>query len=153
MAFKEVNFEISKTKEVELLEYITKTCNCKLLNPLVCDLNEAIYNENLPINSYCYIIKNQVFEPQYELEDTEDGKRYVLKIIPNDSFDPSFTLFTYERMPQHNEKSNNRLFVSFDYFSSEKNNVLRDFNVIKKWIKSNAQKSIKFGKIRIYSIE
>ena len=151
MAFKEVNFKISSVKEKQLFEYITEICNCKILNPVVDDLNKAIYSVDLPIDSPLYIIKGNSFTPQYKWANTEyKGEQYVLE-FSSSRFD--YVYISYDReIYSTNGEPINRLFIFVDYFTKLENESLNNFNRIQKWIKNNAQKIEKMDNIRVYCV-
>lgn len=151
MSFKEVNFKISSTKEKQLFEYITETCNCKILNPVVDDLNKSMYSVDLPIDSQLYIIKDNGFTPQYKRTNTDyKGEQYVLDF--SSSID--YAHISYEReLYSTNGESINRLFMCVDYFTKLENEAQNNFKKIQKWIKNNAQKIEKMDNIRVYCIE
>ncbi len=150
MAFKEVNFKISSEKEKQLFEYVSETCNCKILNPVIDDLNKSIYSVDLPIDSPLYIIKDNSFVPQYKWANTEyKGEQYVLEFSSN----VDFVYISYEReLYSTNDEPINRLFIFFDYFTKLENESLNNFKRIQKWIKDNAQKIEKLDNIRVYCV-
>ena len=151
MSFKEVNFKISSTKEKQLFEYITETCNCKILNPVVDDLNKSMYSVDLPIDSQLYIIKDNSFTPQYQWTNTDyKGEQYVLEF----SSSVDYVYISYEReLYSTNDEPINRLFILVDSFAKLENESLNNFKKLQKWIKSNAQKIEKMDNIRVYCIE
>ncbi len=155
MGFKEINFEISPLKEKELFRYIIEECNCQIFNPVVENLDEAVYNEKSEINSLHYVIKGMDFKPQYKWTDTfyDKGQYYVFD-FSSDTENIDYMYVSYERMPSEEDsnKSHNRLFISFAYPTDLKNEYYNNFKKIKKWIKSHTQTVERFGRLPIYCI-
>lgn len=153
MPYKEIFFKISSMKEEELFAYISETCHCKIVNPVVLEQNKGVFKKGMPIISPIYIIVDDSvdFKIQYKRDDSVSGEtKYILELPQNGSF----TYISYERFDYcNNTEASNRLFVVSDKFLSfKKSATVCKFKKIETWIKSNSKNCVNIGRINMYVI-